>query len=195
MSLQKAEHGVKFHAQKIQGMFLIEPEVFSDERGVFRRHYCEREFAAHGISALIRQCNVSENKRRYTLRGFHYQLPPHSEGKTVSCLKGGIYDIVVDLRCSSSTYLQWVGIELNESNRLGVHVPPGCANAFLTLDDNCMINYLSTNFYHPSAEKSIRYNDSLFGFKWPVEPVVISDKDNGQPDYLPAQRKSEFERL
>lgn len=176
---------MKFNKQKIEGVVLIEPEPFVDDRGVFRRHFCEREFAAQGIVTEIRQCNVSENKFAHTLRGFHYQRPPRAEGKTLSCFKGAMYDIVVDVRKDSPTYLQWVGVELNDSNRRSLHVPPGCANAFLTLSENSVIYYFCSNFYDPSLERCIRYNDPLFRFEWPEPPKVISDKDRNHPDFVP----------
>ena len=105
---------MKFHLQKLSGVFLIEPIPFKDDRGVFRRHYCDQELSEHGIVTDVRQCNVSENRYSHTLRGFHYQIPPFGEGKTLSCLKGSIYDIIVDLRTESQTYMQWVAFELNE---------------------------------------------------------------------------------
>ena len=178
---------MKFYEQKIPGVFLIEPEPFIDERGVFRRHFCQKEFQAHGIAADIRQCNVSENKYMYTLRGFHYQLPPLGEGKTLSCFSGSIYDVVADLRPGSSTYLKWIAVELSAQNRKSVHVPPGCANAFLTLENDCVIQYYCSEFYHPQAERGIRYNDPLFKFAWPSEPKVISPKDAGHPDFVPSE--------
>ena len=174
---------MKFFPQSIPGVVLIEPEPFTDERGVFRRHFCTREFAAHGIVTGVQQCNVSENLQAFTLRGFHYQRPPHGEGKTLSCLKGAVHDIVVDVRSDSPTYLQWIGVDLNERNRCSVHVPPGCANAFLTLSDDCLIHYYCSQPYVPGAERGIRYNDPRFGFRWPEEPRSISDKDRNHPDF------------
>jgi len=174
---------MKFHKQKIEDVYLIEPTPFIDERGVFRRHFCDAEFSQQGIVADVRQCNVSENRFAYTLRGFHYQIDPYGEGKTLSCLKGSIYDIIVDLRKNSPTYMQWVSFELNENNRHTIHIPPGCANAFLTLEDNCLIHYYCSQPYTPSAERGIRYNDPVFDFKWPHEPQVISDKDLNHSDY------------
>lgn len=174
---------MEFYEQKIRGVFLIEPEPFADERGMFRRHFCQKEFSEHGIVTSVAQSNVSENKFKHTLRGFHYQLPPHGEGKTLSCLRGAIYDIVVDLRPKSSTYLKWIAVELNENNRKSIHVPPGCANAFLTLADNSLIHYYCSEFYNSGAERGVRYNDPLFNFKWPAEPIVISDKDRSWPDF------------
>lgn len=175
---------MKFHEQKIQGVFLIEPTPFVDDRGMFRRHFCQQEFQEHGIASEVRQCNVSENRYTHTLRGFHYQLPPHGEGKTLSCFVGTIYDVVVDVRPESPTYLQWLSFELNAENRKSIHIPPGCANAFLTLQDHCIIHYYCSEFYQGSAERGIRYNDPLFKFQWPATPVVISDKDKSHPDFV-----------
>ena len=174
---------MKFISQKIPGVFIIEPTPFADERGIFRRHFCAREFKEHGIVADISQCNVSENKFRHTLRGFHYQLSPAQEGKTLSCFAGSIYDIVVDLRSDSPAYLQWLSVELTGENRKSLHVPPGCANAFMTLQDNTVVYYYCSEFYTPAAERGIRYNDPLFNFRWPAAPKVISQKDAQHPDY------------
>lgn len=174
-----------FHKQKISGVFIVEPEPYRDERGLLRRHFCKREFAEHGIMTDIKQCNVSENKKRHTLRGFHYQLLPYGEDKILSCIKGAIFDIVLDLRKDSDTNLQWQVFELTEENRLSLCVPKGCANAYLTLQDNTWILYYHSEFYTPDAEAGIRYNDPLFKFKWPVEPAVISEKDRNYPDFDP----------
>ena len=172
-----------FHEQKLPGVYIIEPEPFADDRGVFRRHFCDKEFAENGIVTDVRQSNISENKYAYTLRGFHYQTPPYGEGKTLSCLKGSIYDIIVDVRPGSPTYMQWISIELNEENRYSIHIAPGCANAFLTMEDNCLIHYYCSQPYTPEAECGIRYNDPAFKFEWPTEPTVISEKDLNHPDY------------
>lgn len=177
---------MKFHQQKLPGVYVIEPEPFQDERGVFRRHFCEKEFKAHGITADVRQCNVSENIYAYTLRGFHYQLDPWAEGKTLSCFAGAVYDIVVDLRPESPTYLQWISVELNPDNRRSIHVPPGCANAFLTLSDRTVIQYYCSQVYQAPSERGIRYNDPLFKFVWPAELRVISEKDARHPDFIPS---------
>jgi len=176
---------VKIIAQKIMGVFLIEPEFKADERGVFRRHFCQREFESHGLISSISQSNISENTYKQTLRGFHYQVAPYGEGKTLSCLVGKIYDIVVDLRCDSPSYLQWLSFEIGEHNRQSIHIPPGCAHAFLTLEDGCLLHYYCSEFYNGQAERGIRYNDPLFKFIWPVEPKIISDKDRNHPDYIP----------
>lgn len=174
---------MKFQELKLKGAFIIEAEPFLDERGAFRRHFCQKEFSAHGITSMVVQANVSENTHAHTLRGFHYQLSPHGEGKTLSCLRGGIYDIIVDLRADSPTYKEWVPVELTSKNRRSVHIPPGCANAFLTLEDNTLIQYYVSHVFTPSAERGVRYNDSSFDFKWPYKPKFISEKDLNIPDY------------
>ena len=173
-----------FKETNIQGCFLIEPEPFADNRGVFRRHFDATEFEAHGIVSEVKQANISENFRPFTLRGFHYQLPPHGEGKTLSCMKGKIYDIVVDLRPDSKTFLKWVSFELSRENRLSIHIPPGCANAFMTLEADSVIHYYCSQNYNLQAESGVRYNDPLFSFIWPYEPEVISDKDKSWPDFV-----------
>jgi dTDP-4-dehydrorhamnose 3,5-epimerase len=174
---------MKFYEQRLSGVYLIQPEPFADHRGMFRRHFCEQEFAHHGIATEVKQSNVSENHFAYTLRGFHYQIAPFGEGKTLCCLKGEIYDIIVDLRPDSPTYMQWVSFNLNEENRHSIHIAPGCANAFLTMEPNSLIHYYCSQPYTPEAERGIRYNDPAFDFEWPHAPEVISDKDTSHPDF------------
>jgi len=166
-----------FHKQKLSGVFIIEPKPYSDERGLLRRHFCQREFNEQGIVIDVKQCNISENKKQHTLRGFHYQLPPYGENKILSCIKGAIFDVIVDLREDSKSYLKWESFELTEENRLSLYLPKGCANAYLTLQDNTWIFYYHSEYYSPMAEAGIRYNDPLFDFKWPAEPKIISHKD------------------
>jgi dTDP-4-dehydrorhamnose 3,5-epimerase len=174
---------MKFKELKLPGVFCIDAEPFIDERGAFRRHFCEKEFAENGIVNNMKQSNVSENKFAHTLRGFHYQIGEHAEGKTLSCLSGKIFDVVVDLRKDSPTFMQWISLELSAENRKSVHIAPGCANAFLTMEDNCLIHYYCSTSYNPSSERGIRYNDPAFNFEWPTTPKVISDKDLNHPDF------------
>lgn len=175
---------MNFFKQNIPGVFLITANAFIDERGVFRRNFCSNEFKKAGISVEVKQANISENKKSYTLRGFHYQISPFEEGKTLSCLKGSIYDVVVDLRTTSPTYMKWESFMLDEKNRTSIHIPPGCANAFLTMEPNCLIHYYCSQYYESSAERGIRYNDPAFKFEWPHNPEVISDKDLSYPNYF-----------
>jgi dTDP-4-dehydrorhamnose 3,5-epimerase len=174
-----------FKELEIKGVYLITPEPYSDNRGVFRRHFCGEEFSRVGLPQQVLQANISENNLAYTLRGFHYQKNPFSEAKTLSCLRGNIYDIVVDLRTESTTYMKWISINLNSENRKSIHIPQGCANAFLTLEEKCIIHYYCSQRYNSEFEKGIRYNDPAFNFKWPKNPAVISEKDLNFPDFEP----------
>jgi len=174
---------MKFIEQKLKGVFIIEAEPFFDDRGAFRRHFCQNEFAEHGLEPNLKQANISENKFAYTLRGFHYQVKPYQEAKTLSCLQGKIYDIVVDLRPDSLTFMQWISVELSGLNRKSLHIAPGCANAFLTLDDNTMLHYYHSELYTPGYERGIRYNDPAFGFEWPTDPRFMSEKDKNHPNF------------
>jgi len=175
-----------FKELSIKGAYKIIPEPYTDERGVFRRSFCEEEFNQSGLTNNISQSNISENFHKYTLRGFHYQTTPFSEAKTMTCVSGSIYDIIVDLRPESKTYLKWESIDLNPKNRNSLHIPKGCANAFLTIKNNTVVVYFSSTHYNPNFEKGIRYNDPLFNFNWPVnEPQHITEKDNSWPDFIP----------
>lgn len=172
-----------FIKQKIKGVYLIKPEPFEDNRGIFRRHFCIKEFKKHKIETSVIQSNISENFKKSTLRGFHYQVGKSAEGKTLSCLKGSIYDIVVDLRRNSKTFGKWQSFKISDKNKFSIHIPRGCANAFLTLEDGCLIHYYCSNKYDPKKEKGIRFNDPFFRFKWPIKIKNISAKDKGHPNY------------
>ena len=172
---------MKFTELDLSGVWLIEPEVFSDERGVFFRSFCSQEFEARNIVSKTVQGNVSVNPYRGTLRGFHYQVKPYEEAKTISCLTGAIYDIVVDLRKNSPTYMKWISIELSAEGKHSLHIPSGCANAWLTTTTNTIVHYYMSDFYTPHAYSGFNYNDPILNFKWPMEPIVISEKDRNLP--------------
>ena len=174
---------MRFKKQKIKGVFLIQPEPFIDERGIFRRNFCKKEFSKNKLIYHIEQCNISENKYKHTLRGFHYQTGKYGEGKTFTCIRGKIFDIVVDLRKFSRTYKKWISFEISDLNRNSIHIPPGCANAFLTLEKDTVVHYYCSNSYSPQHEKGIKYNDKDFKFKWPVKPKIISQKDRNHDDF------------
>jgi len=174
---------MKFQELEIKGAYLIHAEPFEDERGVFRRNFCIEEFLKNNIETKVSQANISENNYKHTLRGFHYQSSPHGEGKTMTIIKGRIYDIIVDLRKDSNTYLKWISLELTPEMRSSFHVPPGCANAFLTMEDDTLVHYYCSYPYTPEAERGIRYDDPLFKFIWPVDPIHVSEKDTNWPDY------------
>jgi dTDP-4-dehydrorhamnose 3,5-epimerase len=170
----------------LPGVFLIEPVVHTDERGAFRRHFCAEEFAAHGLAASAVQGNLSENVHESTLRGFHYQRGACAEAKTLSCMTGALFDIVVDLRPRSATFLKWVSVEFSAADRRSLHVPAGCGNAWLTLAPHTTVHYYMSAYFAPQAASGIRYDDPRFAFRWPREPLVISERDRTFPDFDPA---------
>lgn len=172
---------MKFIQLAIADVWLIEPELIEDNRGVFRRSFCSLEYKKNGLVPTVLQGNVSENPTLGTLRGFHFQTAPHQEAKTLTCLIGGIFDIVVDLRPNSKTFLKWLSVDLSVKNRHSLYVPPGCANAYLTTDDQSMIHYYMSEAYSPTLYSGFNYADPQFSFNWPFEPVVISEKDKNLP--------------
>jgi dTDP-4-dehydrorhamnose 3,5-epimerase len=177
---------MKFTELGLAGVWLIEPDLHSDSRGVFRRHFCAREFGAHGIVPTVAQGNISENPELSTLRGFHYQTGAHQEAKTLSCVAGAIYDIVVDLRGGSRTFMKWIAVELSAKDRRSLHVPVGCANGWLTTANDTIIHYYMSEFYAPEADHGFRYDDPAFSLHWPATPKIISDKDRSYPDFDPS---------
>lgn len=172
-----------FVEQNIKNLFIIKPEPFKDNRGMLRRNFCKREFNDYNLFKNIKQTNISENKKRGTLRGFHYQLDPYGEDKIISCINGSIYNVVIDLRKKSSTYLKCLSFNINMRNRISLYVPKGCANAYLTLEKNTWILYYHSEFYTPGHEAAIRFDDPFFDIKWPIRPKVISKKDSCIPDF------------
>ena len=168
---------MKFHKQQFEGVWLIEAEPIVDNRGAFRRHFCQKEFQEIGLDIKIVQTNISENKNKHTLRGFHYQLPPHGEAKILTCLKGAFYNVIIDLRSNSETYLKWISFELQAGDNLSLYVPSGCAIGWLTLEDSTTILYYMSEFFSPGSYTGFRYNDPFFSVQWPAEPAVISEKD------------------
>lgn len=171
-----------FEKQKLEGVYLMRAQLLGDERGLFRRHYCENELKAYGIDFSVKQGNISENARRLTLRGFHYQVAPSKEAKIISCITGSIYNVVIDLRKESSTFLQWQSFDMSDSGRESLYIPVGCANTFLTLEDNTRIHYYMNDFFSTES-LGFRYNDPFFNIPWPLEPAVISDRDKNFPDF------------
>lgn len=167
-----------FQKQKIKGLFLVKPEPYIDKRGLFRRVYCQKELKRNNIKFNIKQINVSENKNIHTLRGFHYQKNPYGEDKIITCIKGSIHNIVIDMRKKSKTFMAWQSFNLSEMNRLALLLPKGCANAYLTLKKRTWILYFHSQYFKPGFEESIKYNDPKFNFDWPKKVKVISKKDN-----------------
>ena len=172
---------------KLRGAFIIDVERIVDERGFFARSWCQREFAERGLDARLVQCSVSYNARKGTLRGLHYQLPPFAETKLVRCTRGAIYDVIVDLRHDSPTFLEWAGAELNADNRRALYVPKGFAHGFLTLEDDTEVFYQMSEFYAPAYARGVRWNDPLFGIEWPGPVSTLSEKDQRYEDCHPGQ--------
>jgi len=174
---------VIFSKIPLQDARIIEPERLEDHRGFYARGLCQREFANEGLVLNLVQSNISFTHKKGTLRGMHYQVAPHQEVKIVRCTRGAIFDVIIDMRPESSTYLKWFGVELNEENRKTLYIPGGFAQGFETLRDNTEVSYGVNEYYHPECEKGLRYNDPAFGIEWPFEPEVITDKDKSWPDY------------
>jgi dTDP-4-dehydrorhamnose 3,5-epimerase len=170
----------------LQGAVIVDVETHTDERGFFARSWCTREFAERGLNASVVQCNVSGNTARGTLRGMHYQVAPHAEVKLVRCTKGAIYDVIIDLRRSSPTFLQHVGVELTADNHRALYIPEGFAHGFMTLHDDSEVFYLMSAFYEPTAARGVRWNDPIFQINWPLPVSVISTRDREYPDFTPA---------
>ena len=168
---------MRFSETPLAGAFLIESGSHSDERGSFYRSFCQDEFRSHGLPSIFVQCNISRNRFKGTLRGMHFQAAPKQEGKLVRCIRGSAYDVIIDLRRESSTFLQWFSAELTESNLSAIYVPPGFAHGFQTLSDDTDLLYQMTEFYTPELARGVCWNDPLFGINWPLPVTFISSKD------------------
>jgi dTDP-4-dehydrorhamnose 3,5-epimerase len=172
---------MRFTETSIPGVHEIDLEPFADDRGLFARTFCAREFSEHGLRSKLVQTNLSVNRRRGTLRGFHYQLPPATEAKLIRCIRGSLFDVVIDLRADSPTYLRHHALVLSAENRRAIYVPDGCANAFLTLEEDTEAIYQVSEFYTPGAERGVRWDDPALAISWPIPVEVISDKDASWP--------------
>jgi dTDP-4-dehydrorhamnose 3,5-epimerase len=171
---------------KLSGAFIVEPDVFEDERGFFARNWTRAEFAARGLEAPLEECSTSFNKRRGTLRGMHYQLAPNGQAKLVRCTSGAIYDVIIDLRPDSQTLMQWVGVELTARNHLALYIPVDFAHGFQTLEDETEVCYHMSEVYAPESARGVRWDDPAFGIEWPVvNPRIINERDRTYPDFHP----------
>lgn len=170
-----------FHETPLPGVVVVELERRADSRGSFARAFCAREFAEHGLNPKIAQCNLSATARRGTLRGMHYSLPPAAEAKLVRCVRGAIYDVALDLRPDSPTFLQHFAIELSAANGLALFIPEGCAHGQQSLVDDVEVFYQMSEFFVPDVQRGVRHDDPAFAIVWPLPVSEISDRDRTWP--------------
>ena len=175
---------MKFIPTPLPGAFVIEPRFFTDDRGFLASVFSRKAFVEHGCNGELFECNVSFNKRAGTLRGMHFQRPPHAQSKLVRCTRGAIWDAIVDLRPESSTFKRWFGAELTAENRTQLYIPEGFAHGFITLADETEVTYLMGNVYDAAASGGVRWNDPAFGIQWPREVSVIIERDATYPDFV-----------
>jgi dTDP-4-dehydrorhamnose 3,5-epimerase len=174
---------VIFTTTSITGAVVIEPEKLEDERGFFARCFCAEELAARGLNPNVVQCSISFNHQRGTVRGLHFQRPPRAEVKLVRCTAGALYDVIVDLRPGSPTFLMHFAIELSARNHKLLYVPEGCAHGFQTLEDNTEVFYQMSEVHDAGASAGVRWNDPTFAITWPLKVSVISERDRALPDF------------
>jgi dTDP-4-dehydrorhamnose 3,5-epimerase len=172
---------VIFRETTIPGAFAIELERHVDERGSFARLWCARELEQRGLSSRLAQCSLSTNARRGTLRGMHYAVPPAAETKVVRCVRGAIYDVLLDLRASSPTYLRWLAETLTADNGLALYVPEGVAHGFQTLEPESHVFYQISEFYDPAYARGVKWDDPAFGIEWPDAERVLSERYRTYP--------------
>ena len=175
---------MKVISQKICGMFVIRPRILFDKRGSFRRSFCKKVLKKNKIIFNVCQGNISENLRKGTLRGFHFQKNTNIDAKILTCIRGKALNVTIDLRKKSKTYLTIQKTLLSEKNKYSLLVPSGCANAFMTLQNNTIIHYYMNNYYKKNTDIGIRYNDPIIKIKWPLKPKVISDRDLAFKNFL-----------
>ena len=177
-----------FTETDLKGAYVIEPEPVSDERGMFARTWCQKEFEARELNVTWVQNNISVNTRKGTLRGMHYQMAPHEEVKLVQCMVGAIYDVIVDLRPTSPTYCHHVSIVLSAENRRLLYIPGKFAHGFLTLQDKTEVFYYMSEFHAPGFACGFRWDDSAFHIEWPEAIIAMSEKDRSWPPFVPDRR-------
>jgi dTDP-4-dehydrorhamnose 3,5-epimerase len=184
VQLSNCQKRVIFSETPLKNAFVIDPEPKVDERGFFARVWCEREYAAHGLEPRLVQISIVFNERKHTLRGMHYQSAPHSEIKVVRCTRGAMFDVIIDLRLDSPTFLEHWGVELSAQNRRTLYIPRGFAQGYQTLEDDTEVLYQMSDFYAPEAQCGVRWNDPAFRISWPpAERRTISARDDSYADF------------
>ncbi|MFM7242920.1 MAG: dTDP-4-dehydrorhamnose 3,5-epimerase family protein [Planctomycetaceae bacterium] len=175
---------MQFREMRVAGARLVETTAIGDDRGTFCRIWCAEEFLHAGLPATLSQASLSGNVRRGTLRGMHYRPADEGEYKLVRCIRGSVFDVVLDLRPDSPTWLRWDAVILSATDRNALCIPPGCAHGFLTLEDDTDLLYMMSVPYRPGAERGVRWNDPAFGILWPSTPDVIAARDASYPDHI-----------
>ncbi len=170
-----------FNATPLSGSYVIDLAPFADERGWFGRYYCKDEFSQIGHTKEWKQMNHSVSYKEGTIRGMHFQVQPYSEIKMVRCIGGSVFDVIIDIRKDSATFLQWFGVELSAQNKMMLYIPEGFAHGFQCLSDNCELLYHHSEFYQPEAEAGIKYNDPMINIQWPLPVSVLSERDSHHP--------------
>ena len=174
---------MKLSATNVEGVVRIDIAPIADTRGFFARSFCEETLADAGYPFQVTQANVSFNDQACTLRGLHYQDKPVRDSKIVRCERGAIWDVAVDLRPNSPTYLKWTGVDLSAENGAALLIPEGCAHGFITLVASTQVLYMMGTLYVPELARGVRWNDPVFNIEWPLSPVVLSDRDASYPDF------------
>ena len=175
---------MRFEETKLSGAYIIDIEKIEDSRGFFARSFCKDDFSQAGLNNIYKQSNLSFNHSKGTLRGMHIQLEPYSEIKLVRCVKGAIFDVIIDLREESETFTQWISVELTEKNRKTLYIPERFAHGFLTLEDESEVYYQMSEIYVPDAASGVKFDDPVFDIRWPdLGELIISDKDKAWPDF------------
>ena len=171
-----------FVETNLPGSFVIELKQIEDARGFFARSFCAEEFRVRGLNPRVAQCNISHNRKKGTLRGMHYQAAPYEEARLVRCTRGALYDVIIDLRTDSLTFMKWTTVELSAKNRRMLYVPEGFAHGFQTLADDTEVFYQMSTPYHPGSDRGLRWDDPAFGVVWPeVDKRFISERDASFP--------------
>ncbi len=173
---------MRFTRTELEGVWLIDLDTHDDERGFFARCWCRRDFEEHGLNPDIAQCNISFNRKRGTLRGMHYQAPPHEEAKLIRVTRGAVFDVVIDVRPDSATHLQWFSTELSIHDPRMLYISAGFAHGFQTLQDETEVFYQMSAFHCPEVARGIRWNDPALNIPWPVERKIISAQDRSYGD-------------
>ena len=177
---------MRFSQCMIDGAWLVRLERMEDDRGFFARSWCTREFERHGLNPRLVQCNISYNRFKGTLRGMHCQLAPEEEAKLVRCTRGALWDVMLDLRPGSPTYLRYEAVTLTDDNDRMLYIPEGVFHGFLTLEDHTEIFYQMTEFHAPQSAIGYRHDDPAFAIDWPIPVRVISQRDRSWPDFKPS---------